>query len=81
MVKIPAGQTNNVPLMTIDLLPTLCNLAGANLPARSIDGVDASNVLFGNLISSPHDGLVFYSARNYNRFAAATGSSTCRTNI
>ncbi|MEZ6121504.1 MAG: sulfatase-like hydrolase/transferase, partial [Pirellulaceae bacterium] len=59
--KIPAGQTNNVPLMTIDLLPTLCNLAGANLPARSIDGVDVSNVLFGKSISSPHDALVFYS--------------------
>ncbi|MCA9197808.1 MAG: sulfatase [Planctomycetales bacterium] len=59
--NIPAGQTNKVPLMTIDLLPTLCNLAGANLPDRPIDGVDVSNVLFGESTSSPHEALVFYS--------------------
>jgi arylsulfatase A len=39
--KIPAGRLNNAPAMTIDLLPTIANLAGAAVPdGRIIDGRD-----------------------------------------
>lgn len=36
--KVPAGTTNNAMLMTIDLLPTIAHLVGADLPPREIDG-------------------------------------------
>lgn len=36
--KIPAGTTSNTPLMTIDVLPTIAHLIGADLPRHSIDG-------------------------------------------
>lgn len=36
--KIPAGAVQSEPAMTIDLLPTVAHLAGAELPKRSIDG-------------------------------------------
>jgi arylsulfatase A-like enzyme len=46
---IPAGSASDVPLMTIDLLPTFANLAGARLPFdRIIDGMDILPVLKGD---------------------------------
>ena len=36
--KIPAGTTSDTPLMTIDVLPTIAHLIGADLPRHSIDG-------------------------------------------
>lgn len=38
--KIPANSTQTEPAMTIDLLPTIAKLIGAELPARPIDGKD-----------------------------------------
>lgn len=38
--KIPAGKVNHHTLMTIDLLPTIAKLAGAELPKNEIDGKD-----------------------------------------
>ena len=59
--KIPAGNTNDQPLMTIDLLPTVAKLIGAELPPRRIDGLDISDVIFGKPDArSPHEALLFY---------------------
>lgn len=44
---IPAGATSDELLMSIDILPTLARLAGAELPEREIDGRDASELLLG----------------------------------
>ena len=64
--KIPAGSTCRQPAMTIDLLPTIAKLAGAERPAdrpadRPIDGLDiwplisaASNAV------TPHEAFYFY---------------------
>ena len=38
--KIPADSTCNIPAMTIDILPTVAKLIGAELPKRTIDGKD-----------------------------------------
>ena len=38
--KIPAGTESNAMLMTIDLLPTIARLVGAQLPEHAIDGLD-----------------------------------------
>lgn len=59
--KVPAGRDCDTPLMSIDLLPTLCTLAGAPLPQEKIDGVDVSPVLLGTpAAKADRDGLIFY---------------------
>jgi arylsulfatase A len=59
--KIPAGTTSNGLAATIDVLPTVAKLAGADLPSRPIDGVDIGPVLFGPEGStSPRETYYFY---------------------
>lgn len=60
--KIPAGSVCNEPAMTIDLLPTLARLAGAEVPTdRIIDGRDIWPLLSGQPgARSPHEALYFY---------------------
>jgi arylsulfatase len=59
--KVPAGRDCDTPLMSIDLLPTFCNLADAKLPAKKIDGLDVGPVLLGEADAKANrDGLVFY---------------------
>jgi arylsulfatase A-like enzyme len=58
---IPAGRASSVPLMTIDLFPTLAKLIGADLPKHPIDGRDAWPVLRGDPDArSPHEAYYFY---------------------
>ncbi len=61
--KIPAGTECAEPLMTIDVLPTLAKLAGAELPARKIDGLDVWPVLSGSA-RCPHEAYFTYYADN-----------------
>jgi len=42
---IEAGRTSAEIASSIDLLPTLANLCGAELPAKKIDGIDLSDFL------------------------------------
>ncbi|MBI4600528.1 MAG: sulfatase [Planctomycetes bacterium] len=59
--KVPAGSTCREPAMTIDLLPTIAALAGAELPRRAIDGKDIGPILRGEPgAKSPHEALFFY---------------------
>ena len=62
--QIPAAYVSDTPLMSIDLFPTLARLAGADLPARKIDGVDAWSVLSGQSQDSPQEAYFFYFADN-----------------
>lgn len=63
--KIPADSVCDVPLMTIDLLPTLAKLIGAPLPAHRIDGLDVWPLLAGEPnATSPHDAYLFYYRQN-----------------
>ena len=51
--KIPAGETNDSLMATIDLLPTFAALTGAKVPNdRSIDGVNQLECILGNSGSS-----------------------------
>ena len=46
--RIPAAKTSAEVITTMDLLPTLCALAGVKAPRdRPLDGVDVSAALFG----------------------------------
>ncbi|HJT35157.1 MAG TPA: sulfatase [Pirellulales bacterium] len=60
--KIAPGTVCREPAMTIDLLPTLAELAGASLPDdRTIDGRDIWPLMSGEPgAKSPHDALFFY---------------------
>jgi arylsulfatase A-like enzyme len=59
--KIPAGTVCREPAMTIDLLPTIARLAGAELPAHKIDGLDIWPLFAGEPgARSPHEAYYFY---------------------
>jgi arylsulfatase A-like enzyme len=59
--RIPAGKTQHEPAMTIDLLPTLARLTGANLPAGKLDGKDIGALLFAkDGAKSPQEAYFFY---------------------
>lgn len=60
--RLAKGAIGHQPAMTIDLLPTLAKLAGAELPAgRTIDGVDLWPVLSDpKRAAAPHEALYFY---------------------
>jgi arylsulfatase A len=63
--KIPADSACDAMLMTIDLLPTIAHLVGAELPKRTIDGLDVWPLLSGQAgASNPHDAYLFYYERN-----------------
>jgi len=58
--QIPAGETNNELLTTMDLLPTFARLAGAELPGdRVLDGTDIWPVLLGQE-KSPHEAFFYH---------------------
>jgi arylsulfatase A-like enzyme len=58
---IPAGSVCYEPAMTIDLLPTIAKLAGAELPKHPIDGLDIWPLLAGKPDAKcPHEALYFY---------------------
>ena len=62
--RIPAGTTCDELTTTMDLLPTVANLIGAELPSRKIDGKDISPLLFDEPeAQSPHEVIYCY----YNR--------------
>ncbi len=59
--RIPAGTTSDVVAGTIDVLPTLAKLAGADLPSKKIDGGDLWPVLSGQADAvSPREAFYYY---------------------
>ncbi len=61
---IPAGHVCREPAMTIDILPTLAALSGAELPELPIDGKDITPLLKGvKDAKSPHEAYYFYWGR------------------
>jgi arylsulfatase A-like enzyme len=64
--KIPAGRVSREPWMTIDLLPTICGLIGAELPTRTIDGMNVWPLLAGEPgARSPQEAYFFYYHQNH----------------
>jgi arylsulfatase A-like enzyme len=63
--KIPAGTTSGDMLMTIDLLPTVAKLLGADMPKQKIDGLDVWPLIVGERgAKNPHDAYAFYFENN-----------------
>ena len=63
--KIPAGSVCDEPVMTIDILPTVASLIGADLPKHKIDGKDIWPLMAAKPgAKSPHEALYFYYHQN-----------------
>jgi arylsulfatase len=63
--KIPAGTTCEAMVMTIDLLPTIARLVGAELPQHAIDGLDVWPLLAGQPgATNPQDAYLYYYEQN-----------------
>jgi arylsulfatase len=62
--QIEAGEVSDIPMMAIDLLPTIAHITGAQLPDRKIDGKNAWDFLTGRSVSSPQKAYFFYYRKN-----------------
>ena len=63
--RMPAGKVNDAYAMTIDLLPTVAGLVGAELPKHAIDGRDVWPLLAGkDGAKNPHEGYGLWYAQN-----------------
>lgn len=59
--RVPAGSACDEPVMATDLLPTICELTGAPLPERKLDGLGILPLIEGRSgARSPHEALFFY---------------------
>ncbi|MDH3698800.1 MAG: sulfatase [Flavobacteriaceae bacterium] len=58
--KIKPGKVIDVPMMAIDILPTIAELTGAMLPENKIDGKSVWNIWTGKTDQSPHEAYYFY---------------------
>ncbi len=54
--KLPAGKTYDHPVVSLDILPTACALAGVKTPVN-VDGVDLMPHLKGTIKTPPHEAL------------------------
>lgn len=58
--KIKPGRVIDMPMMTIDILPTLAELTGATLPDSKIDGMSIWNLWTETDTLSPQEAYYFY---------------------
>jgi arylsulfatase len=63
--KIQAGTETALPAMTIDLLPTICEITGAALPDRIIDGRSMLDLMLAKVnYKAHHEAYYFYYHQN-----------------
>jgi arylsulfatase A-like enzyme len=58
--KIKPGRVIDVPMMAIDILPTIANITDAKLPKNKIDGKDVWDIWTGDSNQCPHEAYYFY---------------------
>ncbi|MGB5435862.1 MAG: sulfatase [Maribacter sp.] len=58
--KLQAGKVVDIPVMAIDMLPTIARLTNSQLPELTIDGKDVWNVISGETTKSPQKAYFFY---------------------
>jgi len=61
---VPGAGEVNTPAMTIDVLPTLAQVIGADLPDQTIDGKSIWGLMTGETTASPQEAYYFYYHRN-----------------
>jgi arylsulfatase len=58
--KLEGGRVIDVPVMAIDILPTIAELTNSELPENTIDGKNVWKVLTGESKESPQEAYFFY---------------------
>jgi len=58
--KLEAGKVLDIPVMAIDMLPTIAEITKAELPAKTIDGKSVWKVLTGESEESSQEAYFFY---------------------
>lgn len=58
--KLPGGKVIDVPVMAIDILPTIAEITDSELPEKTIDGMNVWKVLTGESEESPQEAYFFY---------------------
>lgn len=72
--KIKAGAESEKTMATVDLLPTLCFLAGIPLPENEIDGQNVWELITGSEgAKNPHDYYAFSNNRNFEGILSGDG--------
>ena len=61
---IKGGRTIDTPMMAIDILPTIAEITGSDLPVNKIDGKSAWDIWTGNTNQSQHQAFFFYYKEN-----------------
>ncbi len=61
---IKGGKTIDTPMMAIDILPTIAEITGAELPENKIDGKSVFKLLTGKTKQSPQEAYFFYYKKN-----------------
>ena len=62
--KIKGGRTIDTPMMAIDILPTIAEITGTDLPENKIDGKSVWKNWTGETDQSQHQALFFYYNKN-----------------
>jgi arylsulfatase A-like enzyme len=72
--QIGEGQISTSTLGTVDLLPTLCHLAGIPLPENEIDGKNVWDLITGvEGAKNPHEYYAFSNGRNFEGVMSGDG--------
>lgn len=71
---LPANSSSNNAFFSIDLLPTLCHLAGVEMPNSEIDGRNVWDLLSGKTDSkNPHDYYALSTGQNFEGVMSGDG--------
>jgi arylsulfatase A-like enzyme len=71
---IEAGTLSERTLGTVDLLPTLCHLAGIDMPENEIDGKNVWELITGTAgASNPHDYYAFSNGSDFEGVMSGDG--------
>jgi len=62
--KLKPGVVLDIPMMAIDILPTLAELTGSALPTQKIDGKSVWDLWTGESITHPQKAYYFYYHKN-----------------
>ena len=72
--KIAANTTSETAFCTIDMLPTICSLAGAELPENEIDGTNVWNLITGEPdAANPHEYYAFSNGSDFQAVISGDG--------
>ncbi|MSP08568.1 MAG: arylsulfatase [Chitinophagaceae bacterium] len=61
---IPKGKVSDKFITSLDIVPTICQLTGAALPAKKIDGIDVLPVLKGKEVKILNSRYFYYFTNN-----------------